>query len=52
MDFHAVKCRYLVISAASYYIRVVFKHGIISQQARATYESLCSNLCWKIQHAA
>ena len=28
MNFHVVKCRYLVVSAASHYISVVFKHGV------------------------
>ena len=28
MTFHAVKCRYLAVSAASHYIRIVIKHGV------------------------
>ena len=38
MNFHSVKCRYIVISAANHCIRVVFKHGVF-------FHTSSSNVC-------
>ena len=47
MNFHAVKCRYLVVSAASHLIRAVFMQAVIFHTNLSNIGQSLLEVVWK-----